>query len=334
MIQTLDYASPADRIARVARGWKTWVYLLGPLVGLLAVYALFAVIAPPSFSTTANLVTILRQTAIVGTAALGMTVIIIAGGIDLSAGSMIALVTVVVALLLDAGAAPLVAAAGGVVAGGLLGAFNGSLVALLRVGPFIVTLGTLLVLRGIAKETADYGMVLAPNTWLNELLARLPRERQWMLLPPGVWLMLLLALLVAGLLRYTRLGRHAFAVGSNEQTARLCGVRVPAVKVRVYAIGGLLTGVAGVLQFSRLSLGDPTSAAGMELDIIAAVVIGGGSLAGGQGSVTGTVIGALIMTVIRSGCNQMGLDEGVEQVVTGSIIVLAVTLDRLRHRSS
>ncbi|HZN67591.1 MAG TPA: ABC transporter permease [Tepidisphaeraceae bacterium] len=329
----LDYASPADRVGGVARGWNAWVHVLGPLLGLLTVYVLFAVIAPPSFSTAANLVTVLRQTTIVATAALGMTVIIVSGGIDLSAGSMIALVTVVVAWLLQLGAPPLVAAAGGIAVGGVLGAFNGSLVTLLRVGPFIVTLGTLLLLRGVAKEAADNGTVLAPVTWLNELLASLPRGRRWMLVPPGVWLMLLLALVVAGLLRYTRLGRHVFAVGSNEQTARLCGVRVAGVKVGVYAIGGLLTGVAGVMQFSRLGIGDSTAAVGMELDIIAAVVIGGGSLAGGQGSVAGTVIGALIMTMIHSGCNQMGLSEGVREIVTGSIIVLAVTLDRLRRRA-
>jgi ribose transport system permease protein len=134
------------------------------------------------------------------------------------------------------------------------------------------------------------------------------------------------------MLVYTRLGRHVFAIGSNEQTARLCGVAVDRVKVIVYALGGAFAGVAGVLQFSRLTVGDPTVAVGVELDVIAAVVIGGGSLSGGEGSILGAIVGALIMTVIRSGCAQMGLPNWVQEMVTGFIIVLAVAIDRWRQR--
>jgi ribose/xylose/arabinose/galactoside ABC-type transport system permease subunit len=134
------------------------------------------------------------------------------------------------------------------------------------------------------------------------------------------------------MLRSTRLGRHIYAIGSNEQTARLCGVRVNRVKVLVYSMSAGFAGVAGVMQFSRLTVGDPTVAVGLELDVIAAVVIGGGSLSGGEGSVLGTLVGALIMTVIRSGCSQMGLPNWVQEIVTGGIIVLAVALDRWRHR--
>jgi ribose transport system permease protein len=137
-----------------------------------------------------------------------------------------------------------------------------------------------------------------------------------------------------GLLRYTRLGRHIFAVGSNEQTARLCGVATDRVKVIVYAINGMLIGLAGLLQFSRLTVGDPTVAMGLELDVIAAVVIGGGSLSGGEGSILGSIVGALIMTTIRSGCSQMGLPNWVQEIVTGLIIVLAVAIDRFRHRKA
>ncbi len=122
------------------------------------------------------------------------------------------------------------------------------------------------------------------------------------------------------------------AVGSNEQTARLCGVPVERIKIIIYSLGGAFAGVAGAFQFSRLTVGDPTVATGVELDVIAAVVIGGGSLSGGEGSVLGTIVGALIMTVIRSGCSQMGLPNWVQEIVTGSIIVIAVALDRLRHR--
>jgi len=144
--------------------------------------------------------------------------------------------------------------------------------------------------------------------------------------------MLVLALLVAGVLRYTKLGRHIVAIGSNEQTARLCGVPVERVKIIVYTLSAGFAGMAGLFQFSRLTVGDPTVAAGAELDVIAAVVIGGGSLSGGEGSILGTIVGALIMTVIRSGCSQMGLPNWVQEIVTGCIIVIAVALDRWRHR--
>lgn len=320
-------------MGRVAIFAATWVNVLGPLVGLAVIFALFAVIGPPGFSSAANLETIARQTAIVGVAALGMTLIMILGGIDLSVGSVVALTTVVIAWLLqDAQTSALVAALGGVAAGVLCGLVSGALITRLNVVPFIVTLGMMLVVRGIAKALANEQKIDAPLTWLKELLASLPPERRAMLLPPGVWLVILLALVVAGLLRYTRLGRHIFAIGSNEQTARLCGVPVPRVKVVTYTLGGLFFGLAGLMLFSRLTVGDPTAAVGLELDVIAAVVIGGGSLAGGEGSVLGSLVGALIMSVIRSGCSQMGLSNWVQELVTGAVIVVAVALDRLRHR--
>ncbi len=305
---------------------------LGPLAGLVGIFALFAIIGPESFSSSNNLETIARQTAIVGSAALGMTLIIISGGIDLSVGSMIALVTVVIAALLQAGVDPLLAALAGVGVGALCGFTNGFLITRLKVVPFIVTLGTYLVVRGAAKGFAHEQKIDAPLTWLKELLAALPPGEGWRIVPWGVWLTLALALLVAGMLVYTRLGRHIFAIGSNEQTARLCGISVDRVKVIVYSLGGAFAGVAGVLQFSRLTVGDPTVAMGVELDVIAAVVIGGGSLSGGEGSILGSIVGALIMTVIRSGCAQMGLPNWVQEMVTGCIIVLAVAIDRWRQR--
>jgi ribose/xylose/arabinose/galactoside ABC-type transport system permease subunit len=306
---------------------------LGPVLGLALVFGLFAGIGPESFATLHNFETIARQTAIVGTAALGMTLIIIAGGIDLSVGSMIALVTVVVAALLQSGVNPALAALAGVATGVLCGLINGLLITRLRVVPFIVTLGTLLLLRGAAKGIAHEQKIDAPLNWLKDLLAALPPEQAWQIFPAGVWIMLLLALIVAGILRYTRLGRHITAVGSNEQTARLCGVPVERIKILVYALSAGFAGVAGLFQFSRLTVGDPTVAMGTELDVIAAVVIGGGSLSGGEGSILGTLVGALIMTVIRSGCSQMGLPNWVQEIVTGCIIVIAVALDRWRHRS-
>ncbi|MBM4142407.1 MAG: ABC transporter permease [Lentisphaerae bacterium] len=302
---------------------------LGPMLGLGAVLLFFGFLAPPSFATLANMQTVARQSAIVGTAALGMTLVIISGGIDLSVGSVIALTTVVIAYLLKtAGMHPLAAALLGVGAGAWCGLVTGLLVTQLRMVPFIVTLGMMLVIRGVAKNIADEKKIDAPLTGLNRLLAA-GGAWDW---PPGVWLVIGMAVIVAGLLRYTVFGRHVFAVGSNAQTARLCGVRVDEVRALVYTLGGTFAGLAGVMQFSRLTVGDPTVAIGKELDVIAAVVIGGGSLAGGEGSVPGSLIGALIMTVIRNGCSQMGLPTWVQEVVTGGIIVLAVAVDSLRHR--
>jgi len=328
--QPPGYTPPGK--SSVGAFWGRWLNRFGPLLGLVAVYLLFAVLGPDSFTTVRNFETIARQTAIVGIAALGMTMVIIAGGIDLSVGSIIALATVVIAALLQAGADPLFAALGGVAAGAACGLLNGLLITRLRVVPFIVTLGTLLVVRGVAKGLAKEQKIDAPLTWLNNLLAALGPGQRWMLVPAGVWTLIILALLVSGMLRYTVLGRHIFAIGSNEQTARLCGVAVERVKVLVYTISAGLAGLAGLMQFSRLTVGDPTVAVGAELDVIAAVVIGGGSLSGGEGSILGTIVGALIMTTIRSGCSQMGLANWVQEIVTGSIIVIAVALDRLRHQ--
>jgi ribose/xylose/arabinose/galactoside ABC-type transport system permease subunit len=311
---------------------------LGALAGLVGVFVLFTVLLAAtkgySFADPGNLETILRQTTIVATAALGMTMIIVSGGIDLSVGAIIALVTVVIAQAMQAGAPPLAAALFGIAVGAGCGALNGVLVTRLKVVPFIVTLGTMLVVRGAAKGIARDQKIDAPVSWLNELLARLPLDRAWMIVPPGVWLLVLFAFTVGGLLLYTRPGRHIFAVGSNEQAARLCGISVGRVKFLVYLLGGFFAGIAGLMQFSRLTVGDPTGAMGLELNVIAAVVIGGGSLAGGEGSVLGCLIGALIMQVIQSGCSQMGWPNWVQEIVTGVIIVVAVALDRLRHRST
>jgi ribose transport system permease protein len=316
--------------------WRGWLNIISPVLALFAVFGLFALIAPSSFATTRNMELIARQTVIVGVAALGMTLVIISGGIDLSVGSVVALGTVVIAWLLRyTGASPLMAALGGVAAAACFGFVSGILITRLRVVPFIVTLGMMLVIRGAAKGIGrEQKIDVDPDrlSWLEDLLATVPKERSWMLLPPGVWIMIFLAIGMAALLRYTRLGRHTFAIGSNEQTARLCGVAVERVKVLVYTLCGAFAGLAGLMQFSRLTVGDPTVAVGLELNVIAAVVIGGGSLNGGEGSILGTLVGALIMTVIASGCTQRGYPNWVQEIITGAIIVIAVALDRLRHR--
>ena len=305
----------------------------GPLLGLLFVAILFGALIGPRFFSGSNIELIARQTAIVCTAALGMTMIIVSGGIDLSVGSVVALTTVVVAVMLRADAGPGMAALAGVAAAAICGLANGVLITALRVIPFIVTLGMMILVRGAAKGLADERRIEAPATWLNELMRTVDPDSA-LLAPAGIWLVALLALLVAGTLGYTRFGRHLFSIGSNERTARLCGVAVERTKVAVYTLGAMLAGVAGLLQFSRLSVGDPTVADGLELDVIAAVIIGGGSLAGGRGSVLGTVLGATTMAVIQIGCSQRGLPNWIQQIVTGGIIILAVALDHWRTRRS
>ena len=307
----------------------------GVLLGLVVVAATFGVLIGPQFFAAANLELMARQTAIVCVAALGMTMVIVAGGIDLSVGSIVALSTVVTALLLrhDASASgALVAALGALAAGAVCGALNGVLVTQLRVVPFIVTLGTMLLVRGAAKGLSGERRLEAPATWLNELL-RTAQNGRGLLVPSGIWLTAALAVVVALTLQYTRFGRHLFAIGSSERTARLCGVRIARTKIAVYTLAGALAALAGVLTFSKLSVGDPTVAIGLELDVIAAVIIGGGSLLGGRGSIVGTIAGAAIMTIIQIGCSQQGLPNWVQQIVTGAIIVFAVALDRWRSKT-
>ena len=311
---------------------KSWFSKLASLVGLAFVFVLFTILQPAKFPTAENMEIMLLQTAVVGTAALGMTLVIMSGGIDLSVGSVIALSTVVIALLLNAGAAPALAALGGVGVGALCGLLIGFVITRGKLPSFIVTLGMWGALRGAAKGLAGEQMIAAPNTWLNKLLNTLTDNQRWMLVPPGVWMMAALALIVGGMLHFTRRGRYIVAIGSNEEAARLSGVSVDRTKLSVYILGSMFAAIAGVLQFSYLTVGDPTTATGMELDVIAAVVIGGGSLAGGRGSVFGSLVGALIMTIVGNGCTKMELPNWVQEIVTGLIIVVAVMLDRLRHR--
>jgi len=199
--------------------------------------------------------------------------------------------------------------------------------------PFIATLGMLEVTRGTAKWFAGQQTVNVSETWINELLVTFPRPA-WLLIAPGVWVTILLAVVAAVVLRNTVFGRRIFALGSNELAARACGISVARLKVWVYGLAGLLFGLAGVMQMSRLRQGDPTVAAGSELDVIAAVVIGGGSLSGGEGSIFGSLIGALIMAFLRNGCQQIGWPNYIQEIIIGAIIVIAVAVDRWRSSRS
>ena len=304
---------------------------IGPALVLVLVVAVFALLtdAPARYLSAFNLRIVLSQTVIVALAGVGMTIVIVSGGIDLSVGATIALTGVVAALAIGAGWSPATAVAAAVLAGGLVGLANGFLITGLRVVPFIATLGMLGIARGVAKWLAHEQTVNVPPTWLDDLLVTFPRHA-WMVLPAGVWITLALALFTATVLRRTVFGRRVFALGSNEVAARACGIATDRLKLVIYGSAGLLFGLAGVMQLSRLRQGDPTVAIGTELDVIAAVVIGGGSLQGGEGSIFGSVVGALIMAFLRNGCQQMAWPNYIQEIIIGAIIVLAVALDRLR----
>ena len=318
-------ATPHARAARL-------LVALAPLIGLVLVVGVFALMsdAPDQYLSVRNLRIVLAQTVIVALGAIGMTMIIVSGGIDLSVGSVIAFAGVVTAVLLRDGYAPVTAILAGVATGGLVGILNGLAITRLRVLPFIATLGMLGIARGVAKWLGDQQTVNVPPTWVNELAVTFPTP-SWLMVAPGVWITLVLAIVMTVVLSRTVFGRRVFAIGSNEAAARACGVATDAVKVAIYGLAGLFFGLSGVMQMSRLRQGDPTVAIGTELDVIAAVVIGGGSLAGGEGTIAGAMVGALAMAFLRNGTQQMGWPNYVQEIIIGLIIVLAVAADRVRR---
>jgi ribose transport system permease protein len=327
----MDAISAPPLAAAPGAALRRFVSRVGPFLGLIFVVGTFALLtdAPGRYLSTFNLRIVLSQTVIVALGAVGMTVIMVGGGIDLSVGSLIALCGVVAALGLADGWPPIVAVAAAVAAGGVVGLVNGLAITKLKVVPFIATLGTLGIARGVAKWVANEQTVNVPDSWVNNLVVTFP-DPAWIILSPGVWITIALAILTAIVLRNTVFGRRVFALGSNEAAARACGIPIDRLKLWMYSLAGLLFGLAGVMQMSRLRLGDPTVAIGAELDIIAAVVIGGGSLNGGEGTILGSMIGALIMAFLRNGCQQMGWPNYIQEIIIGAIIVLAVALDRWR----
>lgn len=335
---TKDAARPAHRRA-VLRA----AALLRPFLALIVVIVVFFLLQwhklgyttdPAQLSamvTVMDLRMVAIQTVIVGTAAIGMTLVIASGGLDLSVGSSIALCSVVAALAASHGWPIALASAAAIAAGAVCGLYNGVLVTALRLPPFIVTLGTLGLFRGVAKWAAGNTQVVAEPGWLARLVDPIPSPG-WLIVAPGVWLMLALGFVAAVAIRRTVLGRHAIAIGSNEQAARYAGVNIPRTKITVYVIAGCFVGLAGLLQFGRLTLGDPTVAVGLELDIIAAVVIGGASLTGGRGSVLGALVGAFMMAYMKNRCARLEWPTYYQEMIVGHIIIIAVAVDLWRQR--
>jgi ribose transport system permease protein len=307
--------------------------VLGPFLGLLLVIGLFSLNSTvrPYFLTGGNFKIIFTQTVIVAIGTLGMTMIIVSGGIDLSVGSAVALTSVVGALALANGHSAVTAIIWTILSGAIIGLINGIVIGGFRMMPFIVTLGMMGIARGAAKWLSGSVTVNIPETTpVNSLMAP-SKPTQFFPLPMGVWVTVALAVVMVVVMRRTVFGRYLFAIGANEAAARLSGIRVRLQKVIIYMAAGLFFGLSGLMQLSRLTQGDPTVAIGLELDIIAAVVIGGASLNGGSGSILGSMIGALIMAVLRNGSNQMGWPTYMQEIIIGVVIIFAVGLDKLRQ---
>lgn len=345
---------------RSTSGFLAW---LAPLIGL-GIMVLgggavqYLLRGHVGYLSPVNQTTVLTQSVVIVVAAVGMTMIIISGGIDLSVGSVVALTSVTAAWTvralhpdravpmegLEAALVPLVAVLAGVLAGAAVGAVNGGIITGLKLPPFIATLGMMALARGAAKGFAANQTVNPIRNWISRFTAknlllvelRLPDPPlKWqgdVAVSPAVLAALAIVVGAIVVLRFARFGRHVFAIGSNEATARLCGVRVAATKLWIYTAAGALFGLAGIMDYGYNAIGDPTTARGMELDVIAAVVIGGGSLSGGRGSVLGTLVGALLMAELRNFCVLLGVEDYYRDMVVGVVIVAAVAVDRLRHR--
>ncbi len=296
-----------------------------PFFTLIALFVILSIVSP-NFLTATNLTSVARQTAVIDIVALGMTVIIISGGIDLSVGSILALGGLLGAMSMQThGIASGVVV--GLAAGTACGLANGLMITSLRISPFIVTLGTMGIYRGLA-------LIISKGLPVHEIPDSFSYLAEGSLLgiPFVLWILLLCAVAVHVILEHTRLGRYAFSIGSNPEAAIYAGVPVRFHTTAVYALAGLLTGLAGMIEASRLMTGQPTSGQGYELTAIAAVVIGGGSLRGGEGSVLGTLVGAFIMGLLANGSDLLGTNPYWQQVIIGAVIILAVAFDELRKR--
>ncbi|WP_119274666.1 ABC transporter permease [Taklimakanibacter deserti] len=299
------------------------------LIWVLLIMCAIAALVSEAFLNPFNIINVLRQIALFGIVSIGMTFVILTAGIDLSVGSIVAVVAVTAAMLLDDGLPiPLVIIAG-LLIGALMGAGNGAGITLGGIPPFIMTLGTMVMGRGLAMTISDghpihFRGAADQFAWLGQghLLG----------LPVPVWVFAAVAALAAGVLRFTPFGRNIYAVGSNPEAARLAGIDVRLTIFLVYLISGFLSGLTALIFISRLTVGEPVAGVGLELEAIAITVIGGTSLFGGEGRISGTILGAAIVAVLANILNLFGVSPFTQQIVKGAIIVAAVLFEIIRRR--
>ena len=293
------------------------------LVVMIAVFSLLS----PYFLKLDNLMTIALQTAITAITAYGMTFVIVSGAVDLSIGSSIAFTGVIVALLMTSGVPIAIAIPITLIAGALVGTMNGLMVARMKLPPFIATLGAQMALRGLAYIMTDSKPVYIQNVPAFKLLAQ---HRLFGVVPLPVLYTIALAFVAAFLLRRTVIGRNVFAVGSNEEAARLSGISVAKIRIFAYLFSGVMAAVAGIIMSSRVTSGQPNIAIGYEANAVASAVIGGASMRGGHGSIAGSILGAFILGVLINGLNLMNVSQNWQTFAIGVIMVLAVWIDKLR----
>jgi ribose transport system permease protein len=305
--------------------------------GLIALIAIFSVLSP-NFLQTQNIITILQATSVNGVLAIAATLVIISGGIDLSVGTLMTFCSVIAGVLLTNLELPIaVGVPGALIGGALCGAISGTFIAKLKIPPFITTLGTMLIYKGLSLAICGAKPIyfnsvpgfakISTGSLISGLIPGLP-------IPNGVLILFLVAMIAAFILARTALGRFIFAMGSNEEALRLSGVNTERWKIAVYTLAGGVCGVAGILIASRINSAQPAIGQGYELDAIAAVVIGGTSLSGGRGTMLGTMIGALIISVVANGLRILSVEQEWQIVVTGAIIILAVYIDILRRKGA
>lgn len=312
------------------------VRILLAFAGLILLIVVFSILSPSVFPTWMNAKTVLLATAVNGVLALGVTFVIITAGIDLSVGTVMTFAAVLTGVFITGMGLPVwLGVIGGLLAGSAAGVTNGFMIAKMKIPPFIATLGMLYATKGLSLVISGLKPIYFTDTPVFQKIAM--GSVASALVPafdmPNAVLILFLAAIVASIiLNRTVLGRYTFALGSNEEATRLSGVSVDAWKMGVYTLCGAFAGLAGVLMASRLNSAQPALGAGYELDAIAAVVIGGTALSGGDGSILGTIIGAFVISVLTNGLRIMGVPQEWQFVITGFIVVMAVFLDTLRRR--
>ncbi|WP_368871525.1 ABC transporter permease subunit [Staphylococcus haemolyticus] len=295
-----------------------------PFIGLILLIIVVSILNP-SFLDLSNLLNLLRQISINGLIAFGMTFIILTGGIDLSVGSILALSSAFIALMITSGVDPIIALIIGVLIGFVLGAVNGLLVTKGNMAPFIATLATMTIFRGLTLVITDGN----PITNLGDsYLFQLFGKGYFIGIPVPAVTMIIVFVILLIILQKTTFGRHTYAIGGNEVAAKISGIKVNKIKILIYGISGLMSALAGDILTSRLNSAQPTAGTSYELDAIAAVVLGGTSLTGGKGRIVGTLIGVLIIGVLNNGLNLLGVSSFYQQVVKGVVILIAVLIDR------